>query len=77
MGKGSKTRPLLGDDTTTIHSSPQSMSSAEREAVKSGEARGKREMVAEHPKRFGLARASGKGKKQFDKGYKQIDWSDT
>lgn len=67
----------LGDDTTTIHSSPQSMTSAEREAVKKGEARGKREFVAANPKRFGLARELGKGKRQFDKGYEQIDWSIT
>ena len=67
--------PDLGDDTTTIHSSPQSMTSAEREAVKKGEARGKREMVATHPERFGLAGELGRCKNQFDEGYEQIDWS--
>ena len=67
--------PDLGDDTTTIHSSPQSMSSAERAAVKKGEARGKREMMAAHPERFGLAGELGRCKEQFDKGYAKIDWS--
>ena len=75
MGKGSKTRPLLGDDTTTIHSSPQSMTSAEREAVKKGESRGKRQMMAAHPERFGLAGELGRCKEHFDAGYEQIDWS--
>lgn len=67
--------PLLGDDTTTIHSSPQSMSSAERDAVKKGEARGKRQMEAEFPKRFELARQRGKSKRQYDAGYAKINWS--
>lgn len=70
-------QPLLGDDTTTIHSSPQSMSSAEREAVKKGEARGKREMVAAHPEHFGLVRQRSIGQKKFKAGYEQIDWSIT
>lgn len=70
MGKGSKTRPLLGDDTTTIFSSPQSMGSDEREAVKKGEARGKREYMKEHPK-CGLVAATPQYRKNYDK----IDWS--
>ncbi len=68
-------QPLLSDDTTTVHSNPQSMSSAERAAVKTGEARGKREMMAAHPERFGLAGELGRCKRQFDEGYNQIDWS--
>lgn len=68
--------PLLGDDTTTIHSNPQSMSSAEREAVKKGEARGKREMVAAHPEYFEMVRQRGIGLKKFDAGYEKIDWSE-
>ncbi len=66
----------LGDDTTTIHSSPQAMSSAELDAVKKGEARGKRQMEAEFPERFGLARQRGMTKKRSDKNYAQIDWAD-
>lgn len=69
--------PDLGDDTTTIHSNPQSMSSAEREAVRKGEARGKRELVAAHPEHFGLVRQRGIGQKKFEAGYEQIDWSIT
>ena len=72
MGKGSKTRPLLGDDTTTVHSSPQSMSSAERDAVKKGEARGKCEYMKEHPK-CGLVGATPQYRENYDK----IDWSIT
>lgn len=53
MGKGSKTRPLLGDDTTTIFSSPQSMDSDERDAVRKGEARGKLEAMKERPEHYG------------------------
>lgn len=67
--------PELGDDTTTIFSSPQSMDSAEREAVKKGEDRGKRIAVAEDPERFGLARQRALTKKQFDENYAKIDWS--
>lgn len=68
--------PDLADDTTTVHSNPQSMSSAEREAVKKGEARGKRDMEAADPKRFSLARHRGKNKKRFDDRFELIDWSD-
>lgn len=52
------------------------MSSAEREAVKKGEVRGKRDMEAEFPKRFSLARQRGKNKKRFDDRYELIDWSE-
>lgn len=78
MGRRPPTKPapLLSDDTTTVHSNPQSMSSAERDAVKTGEARGKTQMMAAHPERFGLAGELGRSKKQFDKGYEQIDWSE-
>jgi hypothetical protein len=75
MGKGDTTRPLLGDDTTTIFSSPQSMDSDERDAVKKGEARGKREAMKEDPKRFGLARQRALNKKKYDECYDKIDWS--
>ncbi len=75
MRRGSVQTPLLSDDTTTIHSSPQSMSSVERAAVKKGEARGKREAMAADPKRFSLARQRGKNKKRFDDRYELIDWS--
>jgi hypothetical protein len=45
--------PTLGDDTTTIFSAPQSMSSAEREAVKKGEDRGKKVAMQERPEHYG------------------------
>ncbi len=72
MGKGTKTRPLLGDDDKTIFSSPQSLDSDERDAVKKGEARGKREYMKEHPK-CGLVGATPRYRKNYD----LIDWSDT
>jgi len=45
--------PELGDDTTTVFSSPQSMDSAERDAVKSGENRGKKMAMLERPEHYG------------------------
>lgn len=51
------------------------MSSAERDAVKTGEARGKVQMMAAHPERFGLAGELGRCKAQFDIGFEQINWS--
>ena len=60
----------LGDDDTTIFSSPQSMDSAERDAVKKGEARGKLGYVEEHPKCRLKANT-----KAYDEGYGKIDWS--
>ena len=64
--------PELGDDDTTIFSSPQSMDSDERDAVQKGEARGKRGYEVDHPKCRLKANT-----KAYDEGYDLIDWSVT
>lgn len=43
----------MDNEESTIFTSPQQMSSEERSAVKSGEARGKRMAVAERPEHYG------------------------
>ena len=64
----------MHNDESTIFSSPGSMSSAERSAVKSGEERGKRVAMAERPKHYGNIGSinMNKYRENFDK----IDWSD-
>ncbi len=67
--KKRKRQELLSDDNKTIFTSCE-LDSAEREAVRKGEARGKREYMKEHPK-CGL-----KGNtRAFDRNYNKIDWS--
>lgn len=60
---------------TTIFNSRDSMTSDERAAVKSGEKRGEKAAMAEHPKRFELAGQRAKGRKQYEENYDKIDWS--
>ena len=60
------------DDSTTIFTSPQDMTSEERSAVKSGEKRGERGAIEEDPKRFGLARQRGLNKRKYDTNYRRI-----
>ncbi len=60
---------LLGDDETTIFSSRDTMDTAEREAVKSGEKRGEKMAMLDDPDRFAAAGSKAKGKKNWDKNY--------
>ena len=55
---------------TTIFSSRDTMTSAERVAVKSGEKRGERIAMKENPKRFSLAKSAAINKKKYDAGYR-------
>lgn len=55
----------------TIFSSTGSMTSEERTAVKSGEKRGARALVAENPKRFGLVRQRAKNMRKYEENYKK------
>lgn len=59
----------LGDDNKTIFTSPSDLDSDERAAVKTGEARGKREAIKEDSKRFGLAGQRGKNLRKYETGY--------
>lgn len=43
----------MDNEESTIFTSPQCMSSAERSAVKSGEERGKKAAIAERPEHYG------------------------
>lgn len=56
-------------NSTTIFSSRDTMNSAERNAVESGENRGKQMSMSDDPKRFGLARQAAINKKKYDAGY--------
>ena len=73
--KKRKEARTLGDEAeTTIFSSRDTMDTAEREAVKSGEERGKRMVMAEDPERFGMARQRALGKQKYDENYEKIIW---
>lgn len=57
---------LSGADTTIFSTG---MSGEEKDAIKSGEKRGERVAMAEDPKRFGLARQSGKNIRKYETNY--------
>lgn len=65
----------MDNEESTIFTSPQCMSSAERQAVKTGEKRGKRAAMAERPEHYGNIGSSKPAlyRENFDK----IDWSIT
>lgn len=63
----------MDNDESTIFSSPQSMSSEERSAVKTGEERGKKMAMLERPEHYGCIGNSNPSK--YRKNYGKIDWS--
>ncbi len=63
----------MENEESTIFTSPQCMSSAERSAVKSGELRGKRAAMAERPEHYG--NIGSVSPKRFRENYDKIDWS--
>ena len=65
----------MENDESTIFTSPQCMSSAERSAVKSGEERGKRAAMAERPEHYG--NIGSRNMKKYRENYDKIDWSKT
>lgn len=64
----------MNSDEATIFSSPGSMSSAERAAVKSGEKRGEAVAMAERPEHYGCI--GSMDNKRYRENYDKIDWSD-
>ena len=60
-------------DNKTIFSGD--LDSAERNAVKSGEERGKRIAMIEEPERFGMARQKALNMDKYGENYDKIDWS--
>jgi len=58
------------DDDKSIFST--SLSSEEKDAVHSGEERGKREAMKADPERFGMARQRALGKERYDANYVRI-----
>ena len=65
----------MDNEDSTIFTSPQCMSSGERSAVKSGEARGKRMAMLERPEHYG--NIGSISPKSYRQGYEKIDWSKT
>lgn len=64
----------MNSDEATIFSSAGSMSSAERDAIKSGEKRGEKMAMAERPEHYG--NIGSRNNKLYRENYDKIDWSD-
>jgi hypothetical protein len=65
----------MDNEESTIFTSPQQMSSEERSAVKSGEARGEIAAMAERPEYYG--NIGSRDHKKYRDNYDKIDWSVT
>jgi len=65
-------KPFDHDYKNTIFSNPQSLSSEERAAVKSGERRGELQFVKDNPEKFGQKVHKGMA---YNEGYAKIDFS--
>jgi hypothetical protein len=63
----------MDNEESTIFTSPQQMSSEERSAVKSGEARGKQMAMAERPEHYG--NIGSRDHVKYRENYDKIDWS--
>jgi len=57
----------FSSDNKTIFSGD--LDSSEKDAVKSGEERGKRMAMLENPEHFGMARQRALGRKKYEKNY--------